>query len=151
MILDALAQGPAYAALNPRFARAFAFLRSVTPESAIGRHDIDGDEIYAFVQAHSTKPVADKLFEVHRHYIDIQYMVRGREIMAWAPLGSLGAPSQAFDAAIDAALYPFPAHAVHVPVVAGQFAIFFPADAHAPSCAWGDPADVLKVVVKVKA
>lgn len=150
MILDTLAQGPAYQALNPRFARAFAFLRSITPESTVGRHEIDGDEIYAFVQAHATKPIAEKKFEVHRQYIDIQYMVRGREIMAWAPLASLGAPSQAFDAAIDAALYPFPAHAVHVPVVAGQFAIFFPEDAHAPSCAWGEPADILKVVVKVK-
>lgn len=150
MILDTLSQGHLYHPLNPRFARAFAFLHSVTPETAVGRHEIDGEEIHAFVQAHATKPVAEKKFEVHRRYIDIQYMVRGREIMGWAPLASLGAPSMAFDASMDAALYPFPAHAVHLPVVAGQFAIFYPEDAHAPSCAWGDPAEVLKVVVKVQ-
>jgi len=150
MILDTLANHAQYSALSPRFARAFAFLETLPADAAIGRHEIDGDEIYAFVQNHSTKPISEKKFEVHRQYIDIQYMVRSREIMAWAPLASLGTPSQAFDAAIDAALYPFPAHAVHLPVVAGQFAIFFPEDGHAPSCAWGDPAEILKVVVKVK-
>lgn len=149
MILDTLANHAQYAAVSPRFARAFAFLHQLPADAAIGRHEIDGEEIYAFVQSHATKPVAEKKFEVHRKYIDIQYMVRGREIMAWAPLASLGAPTMAFDASMDAALYPFPAHAVHVPVVPGQFAVFFPEDGHAPSCAWGDPAEVLKVVVKV--
>jgi len=28
--------------------------------------------------------------------------------------------------------------------------VFFPEDGHIPSCAWGDPAEVLKVVVKVR-
>jgi YhcH/YjgK/YiaL family protein len=37
-----------------------------------------------------------------------------------------------------------------VQVRAGQYAIFYPDDAHIPSCAWGAPAEVLKVVVKVK-
>lgn len=150
MILDTLSQGHLYHPLNPRFARAFAFLRSVTPETAVGRHEIAGDELYAIVQRHHTKAIAEKQLEVHRRYIDIQHMVRGREIMGWAPLASLGAPSMAFDVSMDAALYPYPEHAIQVPVVAGQFAIFYPEDAHAPSCAWGDPAEVLKVVVKVQ-
>lgn len=149
MILDTLAQGPAYASLNPRFARAFAFLRTVTPDTPVGRHEIDGDDAYALVQKHSTKPVAEKKFEAHRRYIDIQFMVRGREIMAWAPLATMGTPVMAFDPTVDAALWAYPADAVALPVVAGQFAIFFPEDAHAPSVVWGEPAEVLKVVVKV--
>jgi beta-galactosidase beta subunit len=40
---------------------------------------------------------------------------------------------------------------IPVPVQAGQFAILFADDAHAPCCTWGEPADVLKVVVKVEA
>ncbi len=149
MILDTLAQGPAYAPLNPRFQRAFEFLRTVTPATPVGRHEIDGDKIYAFVQQHHTKVVAEKKLEVHRRYIDIQYMLRGREIIAWAPLAAMGTPTMAFDPAMDAALYAYPSDAVPVQVVPGQFMILFPEDAHAPSCAWGEPAEVLKVVVKV--
>jgi len=149
MILDTLAQGNAYLPLNPRFKRAFEFLRHVTPATPVGRHEIDGEEIYAFVQQHLTKPVSEKKLEVHRRYIDIQFMLRGREIIAWAPLAGLGTPVMAFDTTVDAALYAYPVDAVPVNVVAGQFMILFPEDAHAPSVAWGDPAEVLKVVVKV--
>jgi YhcH/YjgK/YiaL family protein len=38
---------------------------------------------------------------------------------------------------------------VSVQLRAGQFALLFPEDGHAPSCAWDAPAEVLKVVVKV--
>lgn len=149
MILDTLAQAATYHPLNPRFARAFAFLRTVSPTTPVGRHEIDGEEIYAFVQQHPTKPVSEKKLEVHRRYIDIQYMLRGREIIAWISLAALGQPSMAFDPAVDAALYPYPAEAAPIGVVPGQFMILFPEDAHAPSCAWNEPAEVLKVVVKV--
>jgi biofilm protein TabA len=150
VILDALAQGPAYAALNDRFTGAFAFLRSVNQSTAVGRHEIDGDSIYALVQRHTTKPISEKKMEVHRRYIDIQYVVHGREVIAWTPLSNLSNPTMAFDPAADAALYDFPRDFVPLQVAQGNFAIFFPQDGHAPSCAWGDPAEVLKVVVKVQ-
>jgi YhcH/YjgK/YiaL family protein len=150
MILDTLAQAAAYDSLNPRFARAFAFLRSIRTDTPVGRHEIDGEEIYALVQRHSTRPVAEKKLEVHRRYIDIQFIVRGREIIAWTPLATLGEPSMAFDAKVDAALYPYPPAAIPVGVLPGQFMILFPEDAHAPSCVWEEAAEVLKVVVKVQ-
>ncbi len=149
MILDTLANHAQYAAISPRFARAFAFLQQLPADAAIGRHEIDGEEIYAFVQKHQTKPVAEKLMEVHRKYIDIQYMVKGREIIMWAPLADLKECTMAFDPAVDAALYKCIPAMVPIPVLPGQFALLFPVDGHAPSCAWDAPAEVLKVVVKV--
>ena len=41
-------------------------------------------------------------------------------------------------------------HWVPVQVSAGQFTIFFPEDGHVPSCAWGESAEVLKMVVKMR-
>lgn len=149
MILDTLANHAQYAAISPRFARAFAFLQQLPADAAIGRHEIDGEEIFAFVQKHQTKPVAEKLLEVHRKYIDIQYMVKGREIIMWAPLADLKDCTMAFDPAADAALYKCIPEMVHIKVLPGQFALLFPEDGHAPSCAWDAPAEVLKVVVKV--
>ena len=149
MILDTLANHAQYAAISPRFARAFAFLQQLPADAAVGRHEIDGEEIYAFVQQHHTKPISEKLLEVHRKYIDIQYMVKGREIIGWAPLAEMKECTMPFDASKDAALYKCIPEMVSVPVRPGQFALVFPEDAHAPSCAWDAPAQVLKVVVKV--
>jgi len=67
----------------------------------------------------------------------------------WAPLADLKECTMAFDPAVDAALYKCIAEMVPIQVLPGQFALLFPEDGHAPSCAWGAPAEVLKVVVKV--
>ena len=150
MILDTLRQGSDYNALSPRFEKAFAFLRQVTDQTSVGRHDIAGDDIFALVQRNVTKPVAERQYESHRKYIDIQYIQRGREVMYWAPLPLLTNVTMPFDPAQDAALYGLIAEGVPVQVSAGQFTIFFPEDGHAPSCAWGESAEVLKVVVKVR-
>lgn len=149
MILDTLANHAQYSGISPRFARAFAFLQQIAADAAIGRHEIDGEEIYAFVQQHMTKPIAEKQLEVHRKYIDIQYVVKGRELIYWAPLAQLKDVTMPFDPAADAALFSGIPEMVPVPVRPGQFVLLFPEDGHAPSCAWDAPAEVLKVVVKV--
>ncbi|HNC23653.1 MAG TPA: YhcH/YjgK/YiaL family protein [Opitutaceae bacterium] len=150
MILDTLDQASTYHALSPRFAAAFAFLRTVNERTTVGRHEIAGDDIYAFVQQHATTPVEKRVYESHRRYIDIQYMVRGRELMYWAPLPLLKTVTMPFDAEKDAALYALIPEGVPVRVTPGQFAIFFPEDGHIPSCSWDAPAEILKVVVKVR-
>ncbi|SDS47984.1 YhcH/YjgK/YiaL family protein [Opitutus sp. GAS368] len=149
MILDTLVQAPQYNALSPRFAPAFAFLRQVHESTPLGRHEIAGEEVFAFVQQHATKPVAERKFEAHRKYIDIQYIVRGRELIYWAPLPLLTTVTMPFDEKMDAALFAGIPEAVPLQLRPGHFAILFPADGHAPSCAWEEPTEVLKVVVKV--
>jgi biofilm protein TabA len=148
MILDALPQWRRYAALNPGFAKAFAFLEQATPDVADGRHEIDGDAVFALVQRYQTRLVAGQL-EAHRRYVDVQCMLRGREVIQWAPLASLAEPVQPFDDVKDAALFAAGGDLVPVRLAAGQFAILFPDDAHAPCCAWAEPEAVVKVVVKV--
>lgn len=148
MILDALSQWRRYASLNPRFARAFAFLEQVTPETADGRHEIDGDAMFALVQRYETRLAAGQP-EVHRRYIDIQFIVRGREVIQWAPLATLTEVTKPYDDVKDAAFFAATAGMVPVRLTAGQFAIFFPDDAHAPCCVCDEPESVMKVVVKV--
>lgn len=150
MIIDTLAQSHQYNAISPRLAAGFAFLKTVTEKTSIGRHEISGDDVYALVQQHSTKRVEERQYESHRKYIDIQFVVRGREVMYWAPVPLLKNITMQFDAEKDAALYSLIPEGVPVKVTAGQFTVFFPEDGHIPSCAWDAPADVLKVVVKVR-
>lgn len=101
------------------------------------------------MQRYRTRPAAGLQLEAHRRYIDVQYLVEGREVIHWAPLATLTDVTLPYDAAKDAAFFAGTGGEVPLRLAAGQFAILFPDDAHAPCCAWDAPEDVLKVVVKV--
>ena len=45
---------------------------------ATGTYEIDGKQVYALVQEYQSKRPADGKWEAHRKYIDLQYVVRGR-------------------------------------------------------------------------
>jgi len=62
MILDTLDHAARYEALNSRFSKAFAFLRSMDGTQALGRHDLDGDHCFALVQTYETKPLEKAKF-----------------------------------------------------------------------------------------
>jgi biofilm protein TabA len=151
MIQDTLDNSARYEALNSRFAKAFAFLRTVDGTQALGRHDLDGDRAFALVQTYATKPVGSALFEAHRKYIDVQFLFRGRETILWAPLSVMKEQTMAYDEAKEAALWKLVPDVTPLHLSAGHFAILFPQDAHAPCVEWGKPEDVFKVVVKVAA
>lgn len=149
MILDTLENAARYEPLNSRFAMAFAFLRTVDGTQESGRHDIDGDHCFALVQTYATKPVEKALFEAHRKYIDVQFVHSGRETILWAPLSMMTEETMAYSDEKDAALWKLTADTTPLHVSAGQFAILWPEDAHAPCVEWGAPGQVFKVVVKV--
>lgn len=150
MILDSLKFWRQYAALSPLFPVAFSFLENLPAQPAVGRCEIEGEDVFAFVQRQMTAPVETGQYEAHRRYIDIQYMLHGREITHWTPLPLLTDVIMPFDIEKDAMLFGPAPGGEPIRVQAGQFAVFFPHDGHIPACAWGEPAEVLKVVVKVR-
>lgn len=150
MILDQLAQWRKYAGMSPLFSTAFAYLEAVTEQSPEGRNEIAGDDVFAIVVKTRTTPIEGRQMEVHRRYIDIHYVLRGGEMMLWSPLAALTDIKMEFDPEQDAALYAAPAAVRRFAVRPGEFALFLPEDGHAPSCTDGDPAEVVKAVVKVR-
>jgi biofilm protein TabA len=150
MILDTLAQSRKYAALSPRFQKAFDFLEQFDGRVGVGRVAIDGDAVYALVQKYTTQGHADRSFEVHRKYIDIQYVHAGRETILWAPLAALTTVTQPYKDDSDAALFAAVPAITPLHLGPGLFAILFPEDGHLPCCLWEQPCEVLKVVVKVR-
>ncbi|HEX9784684.1 MAG TPA: YhcH/YjgK/YiaL family protein [Opitutaceae bacterium] len=148
MILDTLANADRYADMHPDFARGFAYLAEFSAEIPDGRDDIDGDRVFALVQTVQTAPASEKRFEAHRRYIDIQYVLSGKEVMEHSPVGDL-TPSGAFDEGKDVGFFHDPAGATRLLVTEGTFAIFFPHDGHKPCCAAAESATVRKIVIKV--
>jgi YhcH/YjgK/YiaL family protein len=146
MIVDLLSNAPQYAGISPRVARAFDYLLNTDLRSAgVGRHDIDGDRIYALHSDYVTKGLTEGKWEAHRKYIDLQYVVAGEERIGFAPLSRFSAG--AYDAEKD--FVPLAGDGNFVTVRPGVFVLLFPADAHMPGIAIATPSRVRKVVVKV--
>ncbi|AHG91614.1 Conserved hypothetical protein CHP00022 [Gemmatirosa kalamazoonensis] len=149
MIVDALANAARYRTLHPRLAAAFDYLAAFDPSTADGKYPIDGDAVYAQVQSYTTKPASEKKWESHRRYLDVQYMVSGRERMTVSPLPGLAGATPYNDAKDVVNYAGASGEASSVYLEGGQFAIFFPEDGHQPGVQAGESGEVRKVVVKV--
>lgn len=143
--------------LSERFRKAYAFLqRSDLSALPVGRVDIDGDEVFASVQEYETSPAAERRYEAHRRYYDIQFMVEGTEAIWYAPLEALE-PDGPFDEKGDGGLFVAAPGAPESEIILEPhgLAVVAPEDAHKPRCipsAGGDvPQHVRKIVVKVLA
>ena len=150
MVTDTLAQCCRYTGLSPRFAAAFEFLEQLPASQPAGRHDLDGDHCFALVQSYTTRPLAAAKFEAHRQYVDIQFVRSGRETILWSPLATLTQVTGPYVAERDIAFFANPPHWTPLRLHGGQFAIFFPADGHAPGIECDGATEVRKVVIKVR-
>jgi biofilm protein TabA len=148
MIIDSLSNTGAGVWLPSRLKQALEYLRTTDMTSvALGRHDLEGDRLFALVQEYTTKTAADCRWEAHRRYVDVQYVVRGVERMGYANI-ALAREVEPYDPARDVAF--FEPGQDYVTVRAGMFTIFTPEDVHAP-CGLADaPRTVRKVVIKAE-
>lgn len=149
MILDTLSDGHLYRSLDARIAAGLEYLAALDPALDTGRYELDGDRLYAVVQQYDTAPATDRRFESHRLYIDIQYIVTGRERILHAPASGLEVETPYLEAK-DVAFYRDPVASTSLLLLPGDFAIFFRNDGHKPGCMAGGREAVKKVVVKVK-
>ena len=146
MIIDRLANPAPLFQLPARLARALEYLRATDLMSvAIGRHDLDGDRLFALVQEYTTRAADNCVWEAHRKYIDVQFVAAGVERMGYANLAQMRV-RDAYDAARDVAFFEPGESFVTIP--AGTFAIFGPEDVHSPGHTAGAACLVRKVVIK---
>jgi biofilm protein TabA len=147
MILDEITHASRYVPLMRSLNVSFEFLRSrdfamEKPQ----RYEIGSAGIYALLQEYAPKKKAERSIEAHHRYIDVQYIVEGKEYLGYAYIATL--TSCGYDIEHDTetltgevALFPF---------CKNQFAILFPQDAHMPAVkSSGSTKTVKKLVVKV--
>lgn len=149
MVIDTLTHAGLYHSLGPRFAAGLEWLRTFQPAIPDGRYEIRGDDVFALVQSYDTVPAAEKKYESHHVYADIQYVAAGTEVIHYAPVDGLQSVT-AYDAPKDFLLYADPAAATPLHLPPGSFAIFHPQDGHKPGCVNGAPCRMKKVVIKVR-
>ena len=150
MIIDRLENSGKYINSHKGFAESFAFLEKAVAENLpVGRYEIDGDNVFAFIQEYTSK--LESSFETHKNYIDIQFIVSGIEVMKATDISNLKETAP-YNPERDVTFYEDYDKATVGVVEEGMYGIFFPWDAHKPGLAFGgNPDAVKKIVVKVKA
>lgn len=147
MISDFLENASAYMSLTPRIAAALKFLQTTDLLSlALGKHQLDGDNLFAMVQEYMTKTPDKAFWEAHRRYIDVQYIVSGIEAMGWAPIQQMSVVKE-YDHEKEYTMLNGSGQFINM--TPGNFVIFFPHDAHMGGIAIAQPSDVRKIVLKV--
>lgn len=114
-----------------------------------GRYQLKGDLIYVQVLDLETKYKSDILPEVHRNYLDVQYLHAGQERMGVTPDLGHYKIAKAYDPERDIQFYEDVENEVELICRPGNFAVFFPEDVHRPGCVEGQPGKIRKVVVKI--
>ena len=132
-----------YATLLPGIEEAFDAVNALTDYEA-KTYPLSGGNRF-FVAVGTTK--APDLAEAHRQYLDIQYIVKGKEVMGWAPLEACSLEGE-FNDAKDVGKYS--GHFEYLTVNEGMCYVAFPEDAHMPGRHLDVPNGFTKVVVKLK-
>lgn len=114
-----------------------------------GRYDIYGDDLFAAVSRYNTESGADRKFENHKKYIDLQIVLEGKEEIHWADTDSLTQVSEEFSKGGDIAFYTGKSMG-YVLLGGDQCVILFEEDAHMPNVFHEKIENVLKVVFKIK-
>lgn len=145
MIIGTLSQSSRYEGLHPAFKQVFDYIKAHDLLNApLERIVLDGDKLFINNVEATLVPQATQPLEAHRAYLDIHVILAGEERFGYKALEQCGAPRAEFDVENDYYLFDEPATS-YSDLQAGDFAIVYPEDAHAPLIGEGK---VRKLIVK---
>ena len=132
-----------YASLLPGIEEAYDAVNALTEYKA-DTYPLSGGTRF-FVKVGTT--IAPGVAEAHRNYLDIQYIVKGKEVVGWADLAACR-PEGEFNVDNDIGMYS--GNFQYLTVPEGICYVVFPDDVHMPGRHLDVPNDFTKVVVKLK-
>lgn len=147
MIKDRLENASIYYSLSDNLKKGFEWLKSqdlvnIEPKKYV----IDGENVWANVQEYETKD--DAKYETHRRYIDIQYMIKGKEFVGVTDKSNCSTCDE-YDSVSDLEFMNINIDEDYQVLNEGDFLVFYPTDAHKPSINPNEKLNVKKVIVKV--
>lgn len=140
-------------AYTPVIRKALEILRTTdVSDMHHGKYPLDGDKLILQINEITTGPKETKRLEVHRDYIDVQYMVHGHELIGFYPDCKDGAVQEDLLEENDVLFYEdrSDVNELMLPMTDGCYAVFFPEDVHRPGCMMNAPEDVKKIVLKIR-
>ncbi|CAH6636357.1 YhcH/YjgK/YiaL family protein [Pseudocitrobacter vendiensis] len=129
---------------------ALNFLRTTDfSELSPGVVEIDGKTIFAQVIDLTTREPHENRPEVHRRYLDIQFLAWGEEKIGIAIDTGNNEVSEDLLEQRDIIFYHHSENESFIEMIPGSYAIFFPQDVHRPACNKNGATPIRKIVVKV--
>ncbi len=113
-----------------------------------GRFEIDGDTFFGIGLEYETKSAEDCLWEAHRKYIDVHWILEGEEKVEVVDINQTKV-TKAYDAEHDYALFNGVAENV-ICMEKGQILVLYPNEVHKTSISVKDQNLVKKIVFKIK-
>ncbi|AMR32216.1 hypothetical protein A0256_12680 [Mucilaginibacter sp. PAMC 26640] len=124
------------------------FLRDRNLElMAPGKYPIDGDQAYATISEGEPKPLDTAAFESHKRFIDLHYVIRGRERIYERGKTDTVIVTKPYDPTKDVENYYTIGHyALAKPT---EFFLFFPGEIHQANIGVNKTDRVKKMVIKI--
>lgn len=149
MIYDTMARIDQYKGISPRLDTALEVLKKLDfTQLKPGKYPVS-EGVYFNVMESQLRPYEQTKWECHRQYIDIQHALEDGEQIAACPLEQVTQWSQ-YSEEGDSCVSQEDVPCVALPTEIGNFAIFFPGDAHRPCWATAEGKKIKKVVIKVR-
>ncbi len=147
MIVGNIKNAERYYSINENFKAAFEFLKTLDKTSS-GSYEFEGFRggISEPKTSDFDENGNDTLFEAHKKYLDIHYVIEGSEGIGYAHIDTLS-PTTEYNEEDDYIL--LSGRKDKVILNKGDFCIVFPEDAHAPAMC-GTESYLKKTVVKIK-
>ena len=127
---------------------AMEFLANANASTECGKYEFSTD-CFINVLTCDTKEDCTGLMEAHVVFVDVQYMLDGEEKILYTPKEGLKLEKD-YDEKKDRSFYSFE-NADEVTYATGEGVVLYPAEAHLPGRAVGEPMTIKKAVLKIKA
>lgn len=116
----------------------------------LGKYDILPDgKMFCLLQEMETVAPNDMRAESHFDYVDIQYLLSGREVIGVARSNPEDILVEDRRPNNDIVFYNSTINESMIALEPGMFAVFFPHDVHRPCCHLSSPAKIRKAVIKI--
>lgn len=119
---------------------------------APGRYELDGDNMILQVLDVQTTERCNLRPEVHRTYIDVQFLAKGKELIGIYPDRGDNEIDENLLETRDLIFYKNNENAreTHLEMEEGSYAVFYPHDVHVPAIMKDEAMTIRKIVIKVK-
>ena len=149
MIIDSIKNAHKYYSVHPSFEKAFEALAKIDDSTPDERITVDGENIFINLGEYVSKNIDECLFESHKKYIDIQYVLKGEEYIDICDEKILEVTDDRLDTD-DIAFWGNTDKFSRADLAEGIFVVIFPGEAHRPCVAPdGKGVKTRKAVAKI--
>ena len=149
MIVDTLKNIEIYKGLSTDIFAGLQFIANAKPDISLSTYEIN-QNVKAIVSSYETVDEFERGYEAHKNVIDIQYPIKGLELVKWSPIDKMKI-NIPYDKIKDRTFYKDPSkQGADIIIGNGIFAIMFAKDGHSPQHKVNQKEIIKKITIKVK-